>query len=120
MARLERQTARIQPFVAACRYRVGEERASGFVTDISVRGCRVHTQAPPPAVGAAVTLEVRFGRQATHVRIPGTVRWTRSSPRGGHVFGVRFDGIGPAEQHVLDGVIEEFRRRAAAIESSSK
>jgi hypothetical protein len=32
------------------------------------------------------------------------------------VFGVSFAGIGPAEQRAVDAVVEEFRRRAAAIE----
>jgi len=29
---------------------------------------------------------------------------------------VSFDGIGPEEQRVVDGVVDEFRRRAASIE----
>ena len=56
-----------------------------------------------------------MGRQATHVRLPATVRWGKPSQRGGFVFGMSFDGIGPDEQRVLDGVIEEFRRRAAQL-----
>jgi len=44
------------------------------------------------------------------------VRWTRPSPRGGFVSGVSFEGIGPDEQKILEGVVEEFRRRAASIE----
>jgi len=35
--------------------------------------------------------------------------------RGGVLFGVSFDGIGPEEQRVVDGVVNEFRRRAASI-----
>lgn len=111
----ERQAARIQPFVAPCRYVRGEERAQGFLTDLSKRGCRVHTDEEPPAAGATLTLEARLGPRATHLRIPGTVRWSRPSPRGGHVFGLSFDGIGPEEQRALDGVIDEFRRRAEAL-----
>jgi hypothetical protein len=56
-----------------------------------------------------------MGRQATHVRLPATVRWGQPSPRGGFVFGMSFDGIHPEEQKILDGVIEEFRRRAAQL-----
>ena len=56
-----------------------------------------------------------MGRVATHVRLPATVRWSKPSSRGGFVFGVSFDGIGPEEQKILDGVIEEFRRRAAQL-----
>ena len=112
----KRQTQRIQPFVAPCRYVLGDRRFPGFLTDLSERGGRVHTEAELPAVGALLTVEARLGRQAVPVRIPATVRWTRPAPRGGFVFGVSFDGIGPAEQEVLDGVVEEFRRRAASIE----
>ncbi len=115
MANPERKAIRIQPFVAPCRYVAGEARQPGFVTDISTRGCRVHTDAEPPVKGAAVALEVRLPRRPTHLSIPGTVRWTRESPRGGFVFGVSFDGIGSAEQQVVSDVVEEFRRRAAAI-----
>ena len=112
----KRQAQRIQPFVAPCRYVLGGQRLSGFLTDLSERGGRVQTDAEPPAVGAAVTVETRLGRQATHVNLPATVRWARPAPRGGFVFGVSFDGIGPKEQAVLDGVVTEFRRRAASID----
>jgi hypothetical protein len=83
---------------------------------LSKKGCRVHTDHEPPPAGAALTLEARLGARATHLRIPGTVRWTRPNPRGGFVFGLSFDGIGPEEQRALDAVIDEFRRRAAALE----
>ncbi len=111
----ERQAARIQPFVAPCRYVIGEERVACFLTDISKIGGRIQTDREPPATGKVVTLEARLGRQATHLRIPATVRWARPSERGGFVFGVSFEGIGPDEQRVLDGVVDEFRRRAASI-----
>jgi hypothetical protein len=112
----KRQTQRIQPFVAPCRYVLGDRRLPGFLTDLSERGGRVHTEAEPPAAGAAVTVEARLGRQAVPVRIPATVRWVRPAPRGGSMFGVSFDGIGPDERKVIEGVVEEFRRRAASIE----
>jgi hypothetical protein len=112
----KRQTQRIQPFVAPCRYVLGGQRFPGFLTDLSERGGRVHAEAEPPAVGAAVTVETRLGRQATHVSLSSTVRWTRPAPRGGFLFGVSFDGIGSEEQKVLDGVVTEFRRRAASID----
>jgi hypothetical protein len=95
---------------------VGEQRVPGFLTDISRAGGRVQTEAAPPAVGARVTVEARLGHQALPVRLAATVRWAGSSPRGGNVFGVSFDGIGPEEQRVLDGVVAEFERRAASIE----
>jgi len=112
----KRRTQRIQPFVAPCRYVLGEQRLPGFLTDISRAGGRVQTDAAPPAVGARVTVEARLGHKALPVRLAATVRWVGSSPRGGNVFGVSFDGIGPDEQRVLDGVVAEFERRAASIE----
>jgi hypothetical protein len=115
MAGEKRQTQRIQPFVAPCRYVVGERRHPGFLTDLSERGGRVHTEAEPPAAGASVTVEVRLGRQAVPVRLPATVRWVGAAPRGGSMFGVEFDGLGGEEQRILEGVVEEFRRRAASI-----
>ena len=112
----KRRVPRIQPFVAPCRYVLGERRLPGFLTDLSRAGGRVHTEAAAPVVGALVALEVRLARQAVTVRLPATVRWVGSSPRGGSVFGVSFDGIGGDEQGVLDGVVAEFERRAASIE----
>ena len=111
----KRQTQRIQPFVATCRYVLGEERIPAFLTDISKGGGRVHTEVQPPAVGTVLTVEARLGRQSTHVRLPATVRWVRPAPRAGFLFGVSFDGIGPDEQRAVDGVVDEFRRRAASI-----
>jgi PilZ domain len=112
----KRQADRIQPFVAPCRYVVEGQRVPAFLTDLSTRGARVHGDLEPPAVDAHVTLEVRLGLAATHQRIPAAVEWSQASPRGGFVFGLSFDGIGPGERSVLEGVVEEFRRRAAAIE----
>jgi PilZ domain len=112
----KRRIPRIQPFVAPCRYVLGGQRHPGFLTDISRAGGRVHTEAVAPVVGALVTIEARLGHQALPVRLPATVRWVGSSPRGGSVFGVSFDGIGNDEQGVLDGVVAEFERRAASIE----
>ena len=111
----KREAQRIQPFVAPCRYVLAEKRIPGFLTDISERGGRVHTEVEPPAVGTVLTVEARLGRQSTHVRLPATVRWVRPGPRGAFLFGVSFDGIGTDEQKVVDGVLDEFRRRAASI-----
>jgi len=111
----KRQAQRIQPFVSPCRYVLGEERHAGFLTDISERGGRVHTEAEPPAVGTSLTIEVRLGRPATLVRVPATVRWARPVSRGGFLFGTSFDGIGPEERKIVEGVVDEFRRRAASI-----
>jgi hypothetical protein len=111
----KRQNPRIQPFVASCRYLEGERRVPGFLTDLSRGGARIHSDVEAPAQHTTIAVEVRMGRLATHVRLPATVRWRRPSDRGGFIFGVSFDGIGPEEQKILDGVIEEFRRRAAQL-----
>ena len=111
----KRQIQRIQPFVAPCRYVLEGQRIAGFLTDISERGGRIHTDVEPPAVGTALTVEARLGHHATPLRLPATVRWARPVPRGGFLFGMSFDGVGPEEQKVLDGVVDEFRRRAAQI-----
>jgi len=111
----KRQDLRIQPFVAPCRCVLGEERIPGFLTDISASGGRIHVEAEPPPPGTSLVVEARLGRRVVHVRFPATVRWVRPAPRGGFVFGISFDGIGPEEQAVLDSVVAEFRRRAASI-----
>jgi hypothetical protein len=111
----QRQTDRIQPFVAACRYVVEDRRSAGFLMNLSGSGARIHSDTEGPPVGSSITVEVRMGRQATHVRLPATVRWGQPSSRGGFVFGVSFDGIAGEEQRFLEGVIEEFRRRAAQL-----
>jgi hypothetical protein len=114
--REKRQTDRIQPFVAPCRCVVGGERFPGFLTDLSSRGARVHADHEPPAVETPLVLEVKLGRSPTHQRIPAAVEWTQRSPRGGHVFGLSFESLGGAERSVLESVVEEFRRRVAALE----
>jgi hypothetical protein len=111
----KRRTRRIQPFVAPCRCVLGEERFPGFLTDISEKGGRVHTEVEPPPIGTTLALEARLGRQATPLRLPATVRWTRPAPRGGFLFGLLFEGVRPEEQAALDAVVDEFRRRAASI-----
>jgi hypothetical protein len=111
----KRQAQRIQPFVAPCRFVLGEERFPGFLTDISVEGARVRSEVEPPPVGTAVAVEARFGRQVTHLPFPATVRWARPISRGGFVFGVSFEKVGSEEQKVLDSVVAEFQRRAASI-----
>jgi hypothetical protein len=110
-----RQALRIQPFVVPCRYAVGETRVPGFLTDLSPRGGRVHSDATPPEVGTSLVVEVRLRTQATHLPVPATVRWARASERGGFVFGCSFDAVGSEEQKVLDEVVAEFHRRAASI-----
>lgn len=110
-----RRSERIQPFVAPCRYVIGDARVPGFLTDISRHGGRVQTDAAPPAIGASLTVEVRVARQPIALRLPASVRWVRPAERGGFVFGVSFDGAGEDEQKALDTLVEGFLRRAASI-----
>ena len=110
-----RRSERIQPFVAPCRYVVGEARVPGFVTDISRHGGRVHTDIEPPALDTTLTVELRVARQPIALRLPAVVRWVRPGERGGFVFGVSFDGAGEDEQKALDALVEAFLRRAASI-----
>lgn len=110
-----RRSERIPPFVAPCRYVVGEERTPGFLTDISRHGGRVHTEAEPPATGVALVVELRLARQPLALRLPATARWARPAERGGFVFGVSFDGVGEDEQKALDALVDGFLRRAASI-----
>ena len=110
-----RRSERIQPFVAPCRYVVGDARVPGFVTDISRHGGRVHTDSEPPALGVSLTVELRVARQPIALRLPAVVRWARPGERGGFVFGVSFDGAGEDEQKALDALVESFLRRAASI-----
>jgi hypothetical protein len=110
-----RQAPRIQPFVVPCRYAVGDARVPGYLSDISVKGGRVHTDVEPPATGTTLLVEVRLRTLATHLPVPATVRWARPSERGGFVFGCSFDEVGPEEQKVLEAVVAEFQRRAASI-----
>ena len=110
-----RQVQRIQPFVAPCRYVVGEERVSAFLTDISRGGGRINAEPSPPVVGTTVTIELRVARQPVSLRLPGVVRWAREGERGGFVFGVSFDGVGRDEQQALDSLVDGFLRRAASI-----
>ena len=85
-------------------------------TSTLLEAAMIATDSEPPGVGTRLVVEARLGRQTTHVRLPGVVRWARQSPRGGFLFGVSFDGIGPDAQKVLEGIVEDFRRWAAQIQ----
>jgi hypothetical protein len=110
-----RRMQRIPPFVAPCRYVVGEKRLAAFLTDLSRVGGRVNTESEPPMVGTDVTIELRVARQPVALRLPGNVIWAKKSSRGGFVFGVSFDGVGEDQQRALDALVEGFLRRAASI-----
>jgi hypothetical protein len=111
----KRRALRIQPFVATCRYVHGESRLPGYLTDLSVDGGRVHTDQEPPPVGTSLSIEIRLSRRPTHLTVPARVQWGKPSPRGGHVFGVSFTRLEADAERTLQGVVDEFRRRAASI-----
>lgn len=111
----KRRTERIAPFVAPCRIAKGRSRLAAYVTDLSPRGGRVHCDARAPGKGAAVVIEMRVGGQLTHLRFPAAVKWVRSGVRGGQDFGFTFGRLDRAARQALDGVLGDFRRRAAEI-----
>ena len=84
----KRQAPRIQPFVAPCRYVVADAAQSGFITDLSTRGGRIHTDCEPPENGTSLTVEIRLSRRPTRLKVPAAVEWGKPSPSGGYVFGV--------------------------------
>lgn len=111
----KRRIPRIQPFVTPCRVSAGERRLSGYLIDLSPQGARVSTEVPPPASETIVVLEVRLGARAARSRLPGRVKWIQPADDG-HVFGVVFEGLSAEAERALEGVVEEFKKRAAALE----
>ena len=110
----KRRTPRIQPFVASCRVVEGSRRLPGYLTDLSIAGARVTSEREPPAPGTRVVLEVRFRRQIAHSRVSAEIKWARAGSDG-FACGLTFSGASEAERRVLEGVVEEFRRRAAEL-----
>jgi hypothetical protein len=110
----KRETPRIQPFVAPCRMIVESRQFTGFVVELSVRGARVLCDDEPPPVGTRAVLEVRFGKQVAHSRLPAEVKWVKWT-RQGHHFGLTFTEVAADEQKVLDAIVEEFHRRASQL-----
>lgn len=115
MAREKRRTPRIQPFVVPCRIVMGAHRLSAYVTDLGLGGGRVHCDGEAPDPGTLVTLEVRIGRRVAHSRIPAVVKWAKRAPRGGHDFGLTFEGLPAEDGKALQAVVDEFHRRAAQL-----
>jgi protein involved in temperature-dependent protein secretion len=115
-ARDKRTSPRVQPFVMRCRLSFAGRTATGYLTDLSVRGARVYVQDQPPAAGARLEIEVRFRHTSRHSRLGAEVKWTRLADDGrGHRVGVRFLGLGRDERALLDHVVEEFHAQAARI-----
>jgi hypothetical protein len=113
----KRRAPRIQPYVAPCRLAHAGRRLPGYVVELGPQGARVCCDAEPPPPGEAVVLEVRFSRGAVHSPLPAEVKWTRPAgePEGAHLVGLTFVNVSAEQQRVLDGVLEEFRRRAALL-----
>jgi PilZ domain len=113
----KRRTERIVPFVVPCRIAKGRSRRrlAAYLTDVSVRGGRIHCDADAPGKGTPVTIEMRVGGQVTHLRLPAAVKWVRSAARGGHDFGFTFGRLAPGARDALDAALGTFRRRAAEI-----
>ena len=111
----KRQTQRIQPFVAPCRYVLGEERFPGFLTDISEKGDASTRRSSPRRSGRPSRWKCGWvaRRRLSASPPPSAGRGRRRG--GGFLFGLLFEGVGPEEQKALDAVVDEFRRRAASI-----
>ena len=91
---------------------------SGYVTNLSPRGARVYCDERPPRVGQKVALEIRFrGERAAATRLLAEARWVRPAddPTDVHSFGVSFRGISAGQRRAVEQVLNEFRRRAAAL-----
>lgn len=115
----KRRTPRIQPFVAPCRVIAGESRSTGFLMDLSRRGARVSTELPPPQSETSLVLEVRLGARVARSRLPARVKWVKPA-EAGHVFGVVFEGLSAEVERAIDLVVEDYRKRAAALESGGR
>jgi hypothetical protein len=113
----KRKTRRIEPYLAPCRIVLGRRRLSGYVTNLSERGARVYCDEPPPLVGQAVALEIRFRARAAFSRLRAQARWVRmaSDVTGLHSFGASFRRLSAEEKRTVAAVLHEFRRRAALL-----
>jgi hypothetical protein len=110
----KRKTPRIQPWVSPCVVVEGSRRLPAYFTDLSIRGARLSTEAPPPAAHARVVVEVRLARALAPSRIPGQVKWVKPVDKG-YQFGLTFVGITADLQRTLEAVVEEFRRLADTL-----
>jgi hypothetical protein len=111
----KRKAPRIQPYVAPCRLAHGTRRIPGYLTDLSLLGARISCDEEPPPIGSSIVLEVRFSRRAVHSPLPALVKWSQppGAPDESFVVGLTFSGVSAEPQRVLEGVLEEFQRRAA-------
>jgi len=113
----KRKVGRIQPFVVSCRVLDEGRVLTGYLMELSTGGARVSCEDEPPALGSAMVLEVRLGKEVPQSRVTVEVKWVRlrSDPGGHHTFGVDFRGVSPEEEKVIKSIVEEFKRRAAEL-----
>jgi hypothetical protein len=116
-ARDKRTTTRVRPFIVPCRVTAAGRQIQGYVTELSARGARLSTEAEVPDAGLSVSLEVRIGPRDAVGTIDGQVKWVRRADGCGqwHTFGVTFVGLSPELAAAIEGVVENFRRRAAQL-----
>jgi PilZ domain len=110
----QRHTARIQPFVAACRLVIDGRRVPGFLTDLSPGGGRVRCDAQPPEA-SVVALEVKLGKHPVHSRLGATVKWTRSVDDAAYEVGLSFGVLTEEDRRTLEALVEEIQRRAEQL-----
>lgn len=114
--RNKRREERVQPFVSPCKIIHGPRKFSAYITELSPDGARISCDSALPSPGTPIVIEVRFGAAAVRSRLPAEVKWVRyQEDPVCCLFGVSFEGIGKDDKRVLDSVLEEFRRRAAAL-----
>lgn len=114
----KRRAPRVQPYVVPCRMELPNgRRLSGYVTDLSPIGARVSCDGPPPAVGIQVALEVRLRRGPAWPLLKAEVKWTHPPGRASAdpTCGLTFVEVAAADQALLEGALEDFRRRAAQL-----
>lgn len=113
----KRKAPRIQPYVASCRLVHGARRIPGYLTDLSRLGARISCDEEPPPSPESIVLEVRFSRRAVHFPLPAVVTWSRppATANESFVVGLTFSGVSVEQERVLEGVLDEFRRRAALL-----
>jgi hypothetical protein len=114
----KRRTPRVQPYVVPCRMELPNgRRLSGYVTDLSPLGAQVSCDGPPPAAGIRVALEVRLRRGTAWPVLKAEVKWTRPPARAGAdpTCGLTFVEVAAADRALLEGALEDFRRRVAQL-----
>jgi hypothetical protein len=83
---------------------------------LSDQGARVASPAPPPAIGAKTTIEIRFQRPRRQLLLKGVVRWQQARQDcKDFIFGLAFARLKSNDRRLLASVIAEFAERAAKL-----